>query len=276
MSLNLNLNLKKPLVFLKVATTGMEPVDKKDKPGDRIIEISVTRIEPDRTTIKTGTRLVNPGMPIPPEATEINGITDADVANMPKFAEIAQGIFSFIGDADFAGFSITNFDLKFLTEEFNRAGIPFTVYDRKIIDLSSIFNTMEKRDFRTAAFKFANQTLTDSPIKSETANNISIHILNGMVAQYSSDERFTNVSPESLNEHFSKNKNALDVNKKILINKEGRPIFNFGKYEGLVIGEMAKSDPGYIEWCTTASDLPADTKLLLHRIAEKAKQQQNA
>ena len=33
MNLNLNLNLKKPLVFLKVATTGFESVDKKDNPG---------------------------------------------------------------------------------------------------------------------------------------------------------------------------------------------------------------------------------------------------
>jgi len=277
MSLNLNLNLKKPLVFLKVATTGMEPVDKKDKPGDRIIEISITRIEADRKTVKTGTRLVNPGLPIPAEATLINGITDTDVANMPRFEDIAPGLNSFIGDADFAGFSISNFDLKFLTEEFNRAGIPFTVYGRKIIDLSSIFNQMEKRDFRTAASKFANQELSDAPIKSETANHIAVHILNGMVASYSTDSRFENANPDILNENFNKNKSALDVQRKIILNKEGRPVFAFGKYEGLAVSTMMISDPGYYDWCINASDLPKDTKLLLERITEKAKlAQQNA
>lgn len=277
MSLNLNLNLKKPLVFLKVATTGMEPIDKKDKPGDRIVEISITRIEADRTTVKTGTRLVNPGFSIPADATLINGITDADVANMPKFADIAQNLYSFIGDADFAGFSLTNFDLKFLTEEFNRAGIPFTVYGRKIIDLSSVFNQMERRDFRAAALKFAGQELSDSPISSETANITSINILNGMVAAYSDNEVFSNANPDILDETFNRNKNALDVQKKIVLNKDKRPVFNFGKYEGLLVADMMISDPGYCDWCINASDLPSDTKLILKRITEKAKSsQQNA
>jgi DNA polymerase-3 subunit epsilon len=276
MSLNLNLNLRKPLVFLKVATTGFEPTDKKDRPGDRIIEISITRIEADRATVKTGTRLVNPGMPIPAEATMINGITDVDVANQPKFEDIAAGLHSFIGDADFAGFSISNFDLKFLTEEFNRAGIPFTVYGRKVIDLSSIFNQMEKRDFRTAALKFAGQEFDDTPIKSETANITGIHILNGMVAAYSQDSRFENANPDILNENFNKNKNAMDVQKKIILNKEGRPVFNFGKYEGRVIADMFASDPSYFDWCINASDLPKDTKLLLKRITDKVKGTQNA
>ncbi len=277
MSLNLNLNLKKPLVFLKVATTGMEPIDKKDKPGDRIVEISITRIEADRMTVKTGTRLVNPGFPIPAEATLINGITDADVANMPKFADIAQNLYSFIGDADFAGFSLTNFDLRFLTEEFNRVGIPFTVYGRKIIDLSSIYNQMDKRDFRAAASKFAGQELSDSPISSETANITSINILNGMVANYSSDERFINANPDMLDETFNKNKNTLDIQNNIILNKDKKPVLNFGKYKGLLVADMMMSDPGYCDWCINVSDMPSDTKLILKRIIEKAKNaQQNA
>lgn len=277
MSLNLNLNLNKPLVFLKVATTGLEPIKKKDKPADRIVEISITRIEADRKTVKTGTRLVNPGFPIPAEATLIHGISDSDVANMPKFEDIAANINSFIGDADFAGFSISNFDLGFLTEEFSRAGIPFKIYGRKIIDLSTIFNQMEKRDFRAAASKFANQELSDAPTKSETANNIAIQILNGMVDSYSADSRFENANSETLNETFNKNKNALDVQRKIILNNEGKPIFGFGKYEGLLVSAMMISDPGYYDWCVNVSELPGDTKLLFKKITEKAKSaQQNA
>lgn len=276
MSLNLNINLKKPLVFLKVATTGMEPVDKKDKIGDRIIEISITRIEADRTTVKTGTRLVNPGFPIPAEATLINGITDVDVANMPKFSDIAHNLFSFIGDADFAGFSITNFDLKFLVEEFNRAGIAFTIYGRKIIDLSSIFNQMEKRDFRAAALKFAGQELSDSPISSEKSNVTAIGILNGMVNTYSDNEVFKNANPDTLNDAFNRNKNIVDIQRKIVLNKDNKPVFNFGKYEGLLIADMVINDPGYYDWCINASDLPSDTKQIIRRIAEKAKSSQQS
>jgi DNA polymerase-3 subunit epsilon len=278
MSLDLKLNMKRPLVFLKVATTGFEPIDKKGGPqGDRIIEISLIRIEADRT-VKSGTTLINPGRPIPQNATLVNGITDAMVANSPTFAQKATGLASFIGDADLAGFSITNFDLKFLTEEFNRAGVPFTVVGRNIIDLSSTFNQMEKRDFRAAAEKFANRQLTDEPISSETSNNITIGILNGMVTQYANDPRFATPTAESFHKNLNRNSRALDVHGNILLNNEGRPVFNFGKYKGLLIADTMIAEANYYDWCVNLSDLPGDTKLLLKRITEKAKsvQSQNA
>jgi len=270
MSLNLNLNLKKPLVFLKVATTGMEPVNKKGRPADRIIEISITKIDTDRT-VKTGTRLINPGIPIPSESSKLNGITDEMVANMPSFSEIASNLFSFIGDADFAGFNLIRFDLKFLTEEFNRANIEFTVHGRKIIDLSSIYNQMERRDFRAALKKFTGKNLTDAPISSETANIEAINILNGMIKTYSEDERFKNPNPTSLNDNFNRNSKALDVQGNIILNNDGRPVFRGGKYKGKLIGEMMISDPGYYDWYVNASDMPSDTKIIIKKIVEKAK-----
>jgi len=276
MSLNLNLNLTKPLVFIKVATTGMDAFGKKgEKTADRIIEISIIRVEIDRT-VKSGTRLVNPETPIPAEATKINGITDEMVASVSTFKEIAANLFAFIGDADLAGFSITNFDLKFLVEEFNNAGVEFTIVGRKVVDTSSVFNTLEKRDFRAAASKFANQQLTDEPISSETANNISINILNGMVTSYANDPRLQNPSPATLHENFNRNKTSLDVRGNIILNAEGRPVFNFGKYKTHLIGEMMISDPSYYDWCVNASEMPGDTKLLLKKITDKAKQSQQA
>lgn len=270
MNLNLNLNLKKPLVFLKVATTGFEPIDKQGAPGDRIVEVSIIKIDVDRT-VKSHTKLLNPGRPIPESASKVNGITDDMVATSPTFKEIANGLYTFIGDADIAGFSITNFDLAFLTEEFNRAGVPFTVVGRSIVDTSSIFNQMEKRDFRAAASKFASQTLTGEPISSETANNISVNILNGMIKNYSQDERFQNTQPETLHTNFNKNKRSLDVQGKIILNQDGRPVFNFGKYKGLLISDTMIAEPHYYDWCLNVSDLAGDTKLLLKGITEKAK-----
>jgi len=269
MNLNLNLNLKKPLVFLKVATTGFEPIDKSDATGDRIVEVSIIRIDVDRT-VKGHTKLLNPGMPIPASASKVNGITDDMVANAPSFAEIANGLFTFIGDADIAGFSITNFDLAFLTEEFNRAGVPFTVVGRSIVDMSTIFNKMEKRDFRAAVSKFAGQTLSGEPISSETSNNITVGILNGMIKNYAEDERFQNTQPETLHNSFNRNRRSLDVQGKIILNQEGRPVFNFGKYKGMLVADTMIAEANYYDWCLNVSDLAGDTKLLLKRITEKA------
>lgn len=274
MNLNLNLNMKKPLVFLKIATTGLNPIDKKDAKGDRIIEISLIKINTDRT-VSSGTTLINPEMPIPEQATKLNGITDSMVAGAPTFKEKSRGLFSFIGDADLAGYSISNFDLKFLTEEFNRAGVPFTVVGRDIIDMSSIFNTMEKRDFRAAASKFAGKELSEQPISSETANNISIQILNGMVTTYAADDRFKDVQAATLHQHFNRNKKSLDVHGNIILNSEGRPVFNVGKYKGLLVADTMIAEPNYYDWCMNISDFPGDTKLLFKRITDKAKSVQS-
>lgn len=269
MNLNLRLNLKKPLVFLKVATTGMEPIDRKGVLGDRIIEISIIKVEVDRS-VKSHTKLVNPGMPIPVSASKINGITDDMVVNSPPFSEIAKGLLSFIGDSDFAGFSISNFDIRFLIEEFNRAGVPFTVVGRKIVDLSTIYNVMEKRDFRSASSKFAGTTLNDKAISSETANNLSTQILNGMMASYATDLRFQNPEPESLHDAFSGDKSSLDIESKIVLNENQRPVLNFGKYKGRLVADIMISDPSYYDWCLNVSDLASDTKLLLKLITDKA------
>jgi len=271
MNLNLNLNIKKPLVFLKVATTGFEPIDKGGTQGDRIVEVSIIKIDVDRT-VKGHTKLLNPGIPIPVSASKINGITDDMVSGAPSFSEIANGLFTFIGDADIAGFSVTSFDLAFLTEEFNRVGVPFTVIGRSIVDMSTIFNKMEKRDFRAAADKFAGQKLTDEPISSEAYNNIAVNILNGMIQSYAEDERFQNTQPETLHNSFSRNRRSLDIQGKIVLNSEGRPVFNFGKYKGLLIADTMIAEANYYDWCLNVSDLAGDTKLLFKRITEKAKE----
>lgn len=275
MSLDLKLNIKKPIVFLKVATTGTNPIQKRgsEQPVDKIIEISIIKIAVDRT-VQVATKLVNPEIPIPEEATLINGLTDADVASAAPFRDIAANLHSFIGDSDFAGFSISNFDLNFLSEELNNNGCDFTTVGRKIIDLSSIYHAMEKRDFRAALERFTGKSLTDAPIKSETANIEAINIFNGMVAAYSEDKRFQNTSADILNENFNRNKRSLDLHGKIILNKDGRPVFNFGKYKDMLIGDMFIADPGYYDWCVNASDMSKETKMLFKKITEKAKSQQ--
>ena len=74
-----HLLLRRPLAVIDLETTGT------DIRTDRIVEISVIRVDPcgDR---EHRTRRINPGVPIPPDATAVHGISDADVADQPTFA----------------------------------------------------------------------------------------------------------------------------------------------------------------------------------------------
>ena len=81
----MQLNLANPIVFFDLETTGVN-ISK-----DRIVEISILKITPNGKE-EGRTRRINPGMPIPPEATAIHGIGDEDVKDCPTFKEIAKSL----------------------------------------------------------------------------------------------------------------------------------------------------------------------------------------
>ena len=74
------LNLKRPLIFFYLETTGTNIT------RDRIVELSYIKVYPDGHT-ESKTRRLNPGMPIPPGATAVHHITDEMVADQPGVEE---------------------------------------------------------------------------------------------------------------------------------------------------------------------------------------------
>lgn len=273
---NLNLAHSKSLAFIKIQTTGLNPST------DRIIELSITKI--DTNGKKTpGSRLINPEMLIPAEATKINGITDEMVKGKPTFKTIAEGINTFLDGCDFIGFNIDRFDLRFLSEEFNRAGIEFTLLGRKVVDLASIFHTMEPRDL-TAAYGFYCGKKNDGTVNSQQITDMYFEIINNMMSKYkdvivtTKDGTTSKVEAtvESIHSTFNKNKSQLDIEGKIVLNEAGRPVFAFGKYgpkegrPGQIVADALLKDELYYDWLIN-SDLPADTRLVIKKIFAKAK-----
>ena len=88
MSETKHLKLDRPLVFIDLETTGVNTTN------DRIVEMTVLKIYPDGTR-EEKSELVNPGIPIPPGATKVHGITDEDVADKPGFSQYAKSIYEF-------------------------------------------------------------------------------------------------------------------------------------------------------------------------------------
>ena len=109
------LHLTRPLAVFDLESTGVDFVK------DRIVEMSVLRIEPDGAKSITTFRL-NPTIPIPVEASMVHGIYDEDVVTCPTFKEKAQHIFDLLDPCDLAGFNSNRFDIPMLLEEFIRAG----------------------------------------------------------------------------------------------------------------------------------------------------------
>lgn len=104
-------------VVVDVETTGGRAA------SNRITEIGAVKVRGNEI-IETFSTLVNPERRIPAHITRITGIDNAMVASAPRFAEIAQDLQNFLGDAIFVAHNAT-FDYSFLKEEYARTGTRF-------------------------------------------------------------------------------------------------------------------------------------------------------
>ena len=248
----MQLNLKNPLVFFDLETTGI------DIAKDRIVEISMVKVMPNGEEI-VKTRRINPGMPIPPESTAIHGMTDEDVKDCPKFKEIAKSLAAQIEGCDLAGFNSNRFDIPMLAEEFLRAGVDVDLNRRKFIDVQTIFHKMEQRNL-TAAYKFyCNKDLANAH-SAEADTMATYEVLKAQLDRYPELENDVNFLSK-----YSSFTNNVDFAGRMVYNEKGQEVINFGKYKGRVVEEVLKSDPSYYAWIMNG-DFPLNTKKMLTEI----------
>lgn len=249
----MELNLKRPMVFFDLETTGVDPAK------DRIVEISMVKVMPDGSE-EVRTRLINPQMHIPETATAIHGITDDDVREAPSFAQIAKSLYKFIEGCDFGGFNSNRFDLPMLVEEFLRAGVDVDFKRRRFVDVQNIFHKMEQRTL-VAAYKFyCGKDLTEA--HSAQADTMATYeVLKAQLDRYS-DTLQNDVDFLAKYSSFTKN---VDFAGRIVYNEAGVEVFNFGKYKGMPVAEILKKDPGYYGWIMNG-DFTLNTKNVLTKI----------
>jgi DNA polymerase-3 subunit epsilon len=251
----MELNLKKPVVFFDLETTGV------DVANDRIVEISLHKVMPDGKE-ETKTMRINPEMPIPPQSTEIHGISDDDVKNEPTFNIVAKDVVKFIEGCDLAGYNSNKFDIPLLAEEFLRVGVDVDLKKHRLIDVQVIFHKMEQRTL-SAAYKFYCEKNLDNAHSAEADTIATYEILKAQI------DRYTDLSNdmEELSKFSSHNKNA-DFAGRIVYNDKGEEVFNFGKYKGQTVESVLEKDQGYFSWMLN-SDFPLYTKKVLTAIKLK-------
>ena len=249
---NMQLILNKPLVLFDLETTEISLT------RDRIIEIYLIRLMPDGREMHHH-EFFNPGMPIPPEATAIHGITDDDVKDKPFFSDKANELKQFIDSADLAGFNSNKFDVPILVEEFLRAGIDFEFEKRNLIDVMRIFHVMEPRNLAAALRFYCNREIENA----HSAKYDTIATLDVLKAQM---ERYPDLdhSAEGLHK-LSAQSDMVDLAGRIVYNENREEVFNFGKHKGKKVREVFKKEPSYYDWMIQ-SDFSAQTKKILTRI----------
>lgn len=248
----MELNLKKPIVFFDLETTGI------DVAHDRIVEISLHKVFPEGKE-ETKTLRVNPEMPIPPKVTEIHGISDDDVKDEPTFNIVAKEIARFIEGCDLAGYNSNKFDIPLLAEEFLRVDVDVDMKKQRFVDVQVIFHKMEQRTL-SAAYKFYCKKNLDNAHSAEADTIATYEIFKAQIERY--DDLKNDI--EELSKFSSHNKNA-DFAGRIIFNDKDEEVFNFGKYKGQTVESVLEKDQGYFSWMLN-SDFPRYTKKVLTAI----------
>lgn len=279
----MKLNITRPLIIFDLETTGLDLV------RDRIIQISYIKLMPDGEEIRQNL-LINPDKTIPQDVVELTGISNDDVADAPKFKEVAQRLNEEMSGCDFAGYNSNHFDIPMLAEEFLRAGIDFDFSKCRLIDVQTIFHKMERRNL-AAAYKFYCGRKMEEDFTAHRADEdteATYRVLMGELDMYApgvqeEPERVLENDMDFLAE-FSKQNENVDFAGRIvwkpLLGADGKPLlddngkerkfeaFNFGKYKGRSVADVLRVDPGYYSWMM-AGDFTFNTKQVLTRIRLK-------
>jgi DNA polymerase-3 subunit epsilon len=244
------LDLQRPLVFFDLETTGL------DMQIDRIVQFAFLRINADRSQDEWK-EMINPGIPIPPEASRVHHITDEMVADKPYFKDFAPLIRDFLIESDLCGFNIIRFDVPFLQAEMERSGLPLDLKGKRIVDAQVIYHKNEPRDL-TAAYRFycggdhidAHDAMGDV--------RVTLQILDAQLKKYKipktlgglhtycsprSDDRFVTIDRK-----FAwKNKNA---------------VLTFGKHKGKSLQHLVEHERDYLLWMQNG-DFTDETKNII-------------
>lgn len=227
----LNTVLDRDLVVFDLETTGVNVEE------DRIVQIAAIRLQPDGFKSDELLTLVYPQRPIPPDATEIHGITDADVEAMPTFSHISNRVFTIFHQADVAGYNILGFDLPLLRAEFARCGRKLPMDGRRFFDAFQIFCHFFKRDLAGALRFYCDSEQVDA----HDAMGDVCSTLNVMTAQLQRHEELTSI--DEISKLCMGDRVTLDG--KLIRNEDGEVCLGFGKHKGT---PLKRANVGYLKW----------------------------
>ncbi len=113
-------------VIFDTETTGLDP-----KTGDRMVEIGCVEMVGRVETGRTFHAYFNPDRDMPVEAERVHGLSAAFLATKPRFAETAEELLEFLGDAPLVAHN-AGFDFGFLNNELELAGHTPISLDRMV------------------------------------------------------------------------------------------------------------------------------------------------
>jgi DNA polymerase-3 subunit epsilon len=234
------------VVAVDLEATGLDPRE------DRIVELAIVRAEDGLVLFD---QRCHPGMPIPPAATAVHGISDTDVAHSDGFAVLAPRVQAMLEDSVIMGYNSRMYDTVMIDAELRRAGERgLDLVSHPEIDLLRVWAQSERRTLDLAVQRFlghghagAHSALSDAEALLPLARAM---------------KRFWALEDHDLLDR-SRPRGEVDRSRRLRQDHGGEVVFNFGKHAG----EPLRDREDYVEWMLN-SDFPVDTLEAIRRLKD--------
>lgn len=251
--MNTKLELTRPLAFLDVEATGVDPAT------DKIVSLAIVKMLPGdmlrEAVDETFYWQFNPERSMSAEVIAIHGITNEAAAQMRPFLESAALVHAALKGCDLSGFNLRNYDIPIIWEELYRAKIEWDLEGVRVIDAGTIFKKKEERTLSAAMQFYCGKT-------NENAHHAMADTLASREVLSAQIQRYADLGKMGLGElaEFSKLEDRVDLAGKIVM-KNGVAVYNLRRVQDVPVVD----DPGFAEWMLER-DFSANTKMHLRRI----------
>lgn len=237
-----------------------------DTESDRICEFGVVRFE-NRSVVGADCLRMNPGIPIPADASNVHHITDDMVANERRFADVADRVAELLSTPPLVGYNATEYDAPLLNAEFERVdneariGVPPVV--DPVIFVRWHLRHVRKRQLESLAQRFgiglegAHSAVADA----EATGKILLAMIEQGLIPDDVDEAVTKQAglASKIREEFERWTYWLYRDR-----EDGRLRMGAGKHIGTPLTDM---DPGYLDWMLSKmTDLPPEVRKEIGRV----------
>ena len=254
----MKLNLKKPLIFFDLETTGISVTQ------DRIVQISYIKVMPNGEE-EEANLYVNPEMHIPEASTAVHHITDEMVADKPTFRQLSATLEKAFKGCDLAGYNSNRFDVPLLIEEFLRAGVNFDLSKVRCVDVQNIFYKKEPRTLVAAYRFYCGGKDFEGAHSADQDTRATYEVLKAQLDRYKDDEQDPLQNDVEWLQQFTRMNRNVDPMGAMVYDDKERPCFNFGKFKGRPVTEVLTTDPSYYAWMING-DFARSTKQVLTQI----------
>ena len=254
------------IVVFDCETTGTDRIQ------DQVIELCIQRGLSDDAPSQTWR--IKPTAPIHPGAQAVHGITMEDLADSPRFAEVADAIAAVFAETDvIVGYNIA-FDIDMLQAEYTRIGRPLLdLNGKKIVDAFRLWQQCEPRSLQHAHQRFVGNGFASAHSASADVAATG-RVLTGMLRMFNlADQDWESIACKCDPQYASR---AAWVGPSRHLRWEGDAIvLGFGKHANAAVHTLAAGpDRSFLRWvvekdfpvhvgevCRAALDLPGEAFL---------------